>query len=93
MRSPSTYEVFFGPKNRVVTLKLIRYSFMMLLFPVATFYFMYYIVFDKRQDMLGWSGIAAVLACNLVMAAYVVMAWNEVDEGEELKPKYPQKVD
>jgi hypothetical protein len=27
--------------------------------------------------MLGWSGIAAVIAVNVVIAAYVVMAWNE----------------
>lgn len=27
--------------------------------------------------MLGWCGIAAVIAANLVIAAYVLMAWAE----------------
>lgn len=29
--------------------------------------------------MLGWSGILAVIAANLVIASYVIMAWNEDD--------------
>ena len=68
---------FFGPTNRVVTLKLIRYSLVMLLLPLATFYFLFYLVFEKNNDMLGWCGIAAVIAANLVIAAYVMMAWAE----------------
>jgi hypothetical protein len=27
--------------------------------------------------MLGWSGVAAVVATNCVIASYVIMAWNE----------------
>jgi hypothetical protein len=27
--------------------------------------------------MLGWCGIGGVVTANLVIAAYVVMAWNE----------------
>lgn len=30
--------------------------------------------------MLGWSGIAAVIAVNCVIASYVLMAWNEKDD-------------
>lgn len=91
MKPLSTYEIFFGPENRVVTLKLIRYSLLMLLIPLGTFYFMYYVIFEKRQEMLGWSGIAAVVATNCVIAAYVVMAWNE-DDNEEMSPsKVPGK--
>jgi hypothetical protein len=62
-----------------VTLKLINYSLLMLLFPLATFYFSFYVVFKKSQAMLGVCGILAVIAANLVIAAYVVMAWNEDD--------------
>ena len=68
---------FFGPTNRVVTLKLIRYSLVMLLLPLSTFYFLFYFVFEKDNNMLGWCGIAAVIAANLVIASYVMMAWAE----------------
>jgi VMA21-like domain len=49
----------------------------MLLLPLSTFYFLFYIVFEKNNDMLGWCGIAAVIAANLVIASYVMMAWAE----------------
>lgn len=32
--------------------------------------------------MMGWSGILAVIAANVVIAAYVIMAWNE-DEDDK----------
>jgi len=67
----------------VVTLKLIRYSLFMLLAPLATFYFFFYLVFKQDKDMLGWSGISAVVAANLVIASYVVMAFSEKDEEDE----------
>lgn len=46
--------------------------------------------------MLGWSGIAAVIAVNCVIVSYVTMAWNEKDDESsaqlnrnsiKLKPK------
>lgn len=49
----------------------------MLLLPLATFYFLFYLVFEKNNDMLGWCGIAAVVTANLVIASYVMMAWGE----------------
>lgn len=77
---PSAYEVFFSPQNIVVTLTLIRYTLYMILFPLATFYISYYLVFKQDQSMLGWSGILAVISANLVIAAYVRMAWLEDQE-------------
>jgi hypothetical protein len=73
-----------GPTNRVVTLKLIRYSLLMLLAPLATFYFCFYVVFKQDKDMLGWSGIFAVIAANMVIVSYVVMAFGEKDEEDEV---------
>ena len=73
---------FFGPENRVVTLKLIRYTLWMFLIPLATFYIFQNILFCQDQKMLGWSGIAAVIAVNCVIFSYVRMAWNE-DSNEE----------
>ena len=62
-----------------MTLKLIHYSLLMVLIPLGTFYFSFYVIFQKNQAMLGVCGILAVIAANLVIAAYVVMAWNEDD--------------
>eukprot|EP01038_Epipyxis_sp_PR26KG_P004959 gene4959-6934_t len=97
MKKASAYEVFLGPTNRVVTLKLIRYSLYMILIPLAVFYFLYIVIFKQNQDMLGWCGIAAVIATNCVIASYVIMAWNEPDDGANKKLKIksvqPQKTD
>jgi uncharacterized membrane protein YjjB (DUF3815 family) len=49
----------------------------MFFIPIATFYFMFHVVFDSDKSSLGWAGIAAVIAANLVIASYVYMAWNE----------------
>lgn len=58
----------------------------MILIPLSTFYFFYYILFQQNQKMLGWSGIAAVVAVNCVIFSYVRMAWNEdLDEAKEAK--------
>ena len=53
----------------------------MVLIPLATFYFLYYVVFDQDKKQLGWCGIMAVIAANGVIASYVVMAWNEPNQG------------
>jgi len=82
---------FFGETNRAVTMKLIRYSMLMFTFPIVTFYFLFYVVFHGDQDMLGWSGMGAVIAANIVIAMYVVMAWNE-DKGDT-KSCVKQRVD
>ena len=81
---PSVYEIFLGPENRSVTMKLIRYSLAMFTAPVAVFFFFLHVVFGSSKDMVGWCGVAAVVMANLVIAAYVVMAWNEKEvEGED----------
>ena len=54
----------------------------MILIPLATFYFFQNILFRNDQKMLGWSGIAAVIAVNGVIFSYVRMAWSE-DRDEE----------
>ena len=85
----SAYEVFFGAQNRVVTLKLIRYSLLMVLIPLGVFYGLFIGVFHGDKASLGVCGIAAVIATNLVIASYVRMAWNEDAKTTEAttKPK------
>lgn len=76
----------FAPQNRVVTLKLIRYTLFMVLFPLSTFYFFQTVVFRNDKSQLAYSGLAAVVAVNVVIYAYVAMAWNEnKDELEDGK--------
>lgn len=41
--------------------------------------------------MLGWSGLLAVLAANIVVVSYVVMAWRE-DEDETRDEQNLRKV-
>jgi hypothetical protein len=63
----------------------------MILFPLATFYFMFYIMFDGNKDMIGWCGMGAVVVANIVIADYVRMAWYE-DEVDNV-PKREVKTD
>jgi hypothetical protein len=58
----------------------------MLFIPLATFYFMFFVVFKGDKDMLAWCGGAAVISANLVVVSYVFMAWNE-DKDENSKTK------
>ena len=75
-------------------MKLLRYSAVMFLFPVATFYFFFWFVFGGDKNALGWSGIAAVVAANIVIGAYVKMAWDEdKDEVEEAQKRNLNKTD
>ena len=54
----------------------------MFTFPVGVFYIFQHLVFGSDPKYLGHSGIAAVIAANLVIAAYVHMAWNEDKRGK-----------
>ena len=70
----------FSEENKEVTMKLIYYSALMVILPILTFYFLYIVVFDWDVLMLEWCGLAAVIVANLVIFAYVRMAWQE-DSG------------
>lgn len=57
---------------------------MMLLIPLATFYVSFILIFKSNRDMLGWCGLFSVVSVNVVVASYVLMAWNEdKDEKKE----------
>jgi hypothetical protein len=61
-------------------MKLIRFSVCMVVFPIATFYVAFYGLFKGDLEQIAWAGILAVLATNIVIAAYVIMAWQEEEE-------------
>lgn len=67
-------------------MKLFRYSLAMIVFPLFCFYFSFYYFFEGDQDYLGWSGVIAVIAVNIVIVAYVWMAWNEDNEQTHTDP-------
>lgn len=74
-------------------MKLLRYTVYMIAFPVGTFYGSYYFLFNKQESGLAWSGILAVIATNIVIASYVLMAWNEDEADQKLEHKKQRKVD
>lgn len=49
----------------------------MVLVPLAVFYILFIFVFNRDKSSLGTCGIAAVIATNVVIGSYVVMAWHE----------------
>lgn len=49
------------------------------------FYAAYVFIFDWKEEGLAWSGFIAVAATNLVVVAYVAMAWNE--DQEDMKSR------
>lgn len=69
-------------ENRMVVLKLIMFSILMVLVPIAVFAMIYFGTSDGHADALSRSGIGAVVAVNLVIFAYVVMAWREDPKDE-----------
>jgi hypothetical protein len=73
------YEVFFGQTNKAVTAKLLRYSALMVVLPIFTFYFMLHVVFKGDIDQLAWCGLGAVVMVNVVIVLYVRMAYSEDD--------------
>uniref|UniRef100_A0A7S2XVQ8 Vacuolar ATPase assembly integral membrane protein VMA21 homolog n=1 Tax=Fibrocapsa japonica TaxID=94617 RepID=A0A7S2XVQ8_9STRA len=70
-------EMLLAPENRNVANKLGIYSVMMFVFPVVVFFFFNNIILKSNSDRLMWSGFASVLAVNIVIASYIVMAWKE----------------
>ncbi len=75
-----------APHNRTVVAKLIRYTVVMFTFPIGVFFISQHLVFGSDKDYLGHSGIAAVVAANLVIASYVRMAWYEDKPASGLGP-------
>ena len=87
---PALSEIF-GGENKEVTMKLFRYSAAMIIAPIATFFFLFHVVFEADSTKLGYAGIGAVFVANIVIAAYVIMAFNEKDE--DLSDRHRRKAE
>lgn len=64
-------------ENRIVVLKLIFFSILMVLIPLGVFAGIYFASSLDNPNALATSGIGAVIALNMVIVAYIVMAWRE----------------
>ena len=66
-------------ENRDTALKLMRYTFLMFALPIITFYLLRtYVRNTSHADWADmYAGFTAVGVANCVIAAYVIMAFNE----------------
>ncbi|CAB1113180.1 unnamed protein product [Ectocarpus sp. CCAP 1310/34] len=90
-------EILTAKENRSVVKTLILFSAFMVAFPIGTFFaFHDYILRDTAPNTRTFcSGMAAVLAANIVMAGYAIVAIKEdgVEEGGNRPRTTPLKVD
>lgn len=80
---PGVYETFLGPRNRLVTMKLLLHTVLMISLPIGTYFFLLHIVFGGDKNMVAWCGAGSICMVNVVIISYVVMAWSEPDDEEE----------
>ncbi|KAE8895808.1 hypothetical protein PF005_g159 [Phytophthora fragariae] len=74
--------------NRMVLQKLVVFSILMLIVPMATFYGVRSLFkpgMPGSQYADAWSGFTAVLSVNIVIGLYILSAWKE-DDGKEVAP-------
>lgn len=64
-------------------MKLIFFTILMIVIPIGAFFVMYALVYDWRDEGLAMSGFVAVASTNVVVVAYIAMAWNE--DAEDMK--------
>jgi len=80
-------------QNKEVAKKLGIATACMFTIPFIVFYVCFYFIFHEKREPASWSGGAAVVAANLVIAGYVYSAFSEDDEfdkqkeGDESGPK------
>ena len=70
-------------ENRDTALTLMRYTFLMFVLPIVTFYALRtYVRGTSHADWADmYAGFSAVGVANCVIIAYIVMAFNEDAEG------------
>eukprot|EP01031_Cornospumella_fuschlensis_P026975 gene26975-32590_t len=87
---PSLYEILYHPQNREVTNKLVWYTVLMFSLPVLVFYATFIFIYKRDINYIYMPAIFSVITVNVVLAAYVYMAFTEDDpeaqkDGKEAK--------
>ncbi|GMH68243.1 hypothetical protein TrRE_jg8959 [Triparma retinervis] len=76
------------PQNRSVGTKLLHYTLMMFTLPIIGFYLVESFLLRDTPYLWGirrnnWATLFSVCVVNVIITSYVIMAFNEKDEGEE----------
>ena len=53
--------------------------------PFITYFLCFHYVFHNKQEPSNWAGGAAVIVTNIIIGAYVLVAFSEPDDPEEEK--------
>lgn len=87
-------ETLAAKHNRAVVKTLVSFMLVMVVLPVGTFFALYdfFLIDAAPKTRTMYSGIAAVLAANGVMAAYAIVALNEGPGDGETESKRAVKV-
>ena len=48
--------------------------------PIIAFYISFYYIFHTKDIPEAWSGGAAIVTANIVLASYIISAFNEDDD-------------
>eukprot|EP00903_Cladosiphon_okamuranus_P007224 g7012.t1 len=90
-------EILTAKENRSVVKTLVMFSAIMVAFPIGIFFAFYdFLLLDVAPNTRTFcSGMAAVLAANIVIASYAIVAIKEDrGEGDANRPQAtPLKVD
>lgn len=81
------FSLLLQEQNREVAKKLGTATLLMFTLPIISFYVGLYFLFPHKEEPLMWSGGLAVLFTNVVIAGYVVSAFSEEDEPDELQQR------
>ena len=70
-------------RNRDVAKKLGVATLLMCTLPVTSFYVALHFLFPHKDDPTTWAGGVAALFTNVIVAGYVVAAFNEGDDNAD----------
>ncbi|KAL7523440.1 hypothetical protein ACHAXR_000792, partial [Thalassiosira sp. AJA248-18] len=81
------FSLLLQEQNREVAKKLGTATLLMFTLPIISFYIGLYVLFPNKDEPLMWSGGLAVFFTNVVIAGYVISAFSEEDEIDEVQQR------